>query len=216
MTNRSFKLSVLILCTALIVIVIISQRELPAVVQTNLERIPMEIGGYLAEEAFFSDEVYKELNADKHLYRHYIDATGEQIDLYIGYYGTAKGGRTPHNPYACLPSQGWGILDTGVISLKVDYAPEGVVLNYVISGKDNVNKYMLHWYQSARTKVLDSGIKRNIQRFLGKIVHNRNDGAYVQVSLTKTGTNGVEFPEELEQFAQDVLNLLPSYWPEEQ
>ena len=162
------------------------------------------------------DACFEELNADKHVYRHYTDSAGGQVDLYIGYYGTAKGGRTPHNPYACLPSQGWAILDTGVISMQTGYAPDGVTLNYMISTNKNINKYMIHWYQSARTKVLDSGIKRNVQRFIGKITHNRNDGAYVQVSTTRTVPADEEVPEELTQFAQNILNLLPEYWPEEQ
>ena len=216
MTNKSFSVSVLLLLIATAVIVIISQREAPAVIRTNLERIPMQIADYASVEDSFSDAVYEELNADKHVYRHYTDSAGGQVDLYIGYYGTAKGGRTPHNPYACLPSQGWAILDTGVISMQTGYATDGVTLNYMISTNKNINKYMIHWYQSARTKVLDSGIKRNIQRFIGKIAHNRNDGAYVQVSTTRIVPADKEVPEELTQFAQNILNLLPEYWPEEQ
>ena len=140
MTNKSFSVSVLLLLIATAVIVIISQREAPAVIRTNLERIPMQIADYASVEDSFSDAVYEELNADKHVYRHYTDSAGGQVDLYIGYYGTAKGGRTPHNPYACLPSQGWAILDTGVISMQTGYATDGVTLNYMISTNKNINK----------------------------------------------------------------------------
>jgi len=215
MTNKSFSLSSLLLLTASAAIVIVLQRDVPAVIRTNLEQIPMQIAGYTASEDFFSDSVYEELNADKHVYRHYTDSVGRQVDLYIGYYGTAKGGRTPHNPYACLPSQGWAILDIGEIVIRTNYAPEGVSLNYVISRNGNITKYIIHWYQSVRTKVLDSGLKRNIQRFVGKIIHNRNDGAYVQVSTTRVAA-AESLPEELTQYAQNILNLLPEYWPEEQ
>lgn len=216
MTNKSFSLSVLILLISTAAIMMVTLRDVPAVIRTNLEQIPMQIAGYSAVEDFFSDAVYEELNADKHVYRHYTDSAGEQLDLYIGYYGTAKGGRTAHNPYACLPSQGWAILDTGVISMQTNYAPSGVSLNYVISTNNSINKYMIHWYQSARTKVLDSGVKRNVQRFVGRIVHNRNDGAYVQVSTTRLGSVDEELPEDLTKFAQKILDLLPEYWPEEQ
>lgn len=214
MTNKSFSLSVLLLLIATAVNVIMSQRGIPAVIRTNLEQIPMQIADYTSVEDYFSDAVNKELNADKHVYRHYTNPAGGQIDLYIGYYGTAKGGRTPHNPYACLPSQGWSILNTGKIVIRTNYALDGVSLNYMISRSGNINKYMVHWYQSARTKVLDSGFKRNIQRFIGKIVHNRNDGAYVQVSTTRIEA-AEKLPKELTQFAQIILNLLPEYWPEE-
>jgi EpsI family protein len=215
MTNKSFSLSVIIILVAIASIVIVSKRDDPVVIRTNLEKMPMKIAGYSAKEDFFSDAVYDELNADKHVYRHYTNSSGGQIDLYIGYYGTARGGRTPHNPYACLPSQGWSILDTGKIVIQTNYAPGSVSLNYAVSSSENYKKYMIHWYQSARTKVLDSGFKRNVQRFVGKILQNRNDGAYVQVSIIRM--EAVEdLPGELTQFAQNILNLLPEYWPEEQ
>lgn len=216
MINKSFVLSVLVLMAAIAIIVLTSQRRVPRVIRTNLEDIPMKINGYAAAEDFFSDAVYKELNADAYVYRHYTNPAGEKVTLYIGYYGTAKGGRTPHNPYACLPSQGWAILDSGVISIPTRYAPGGVTLNYLISEKNNMVKYMLHWYQSAGTKVLDSGLKRNIQRFIGRLVYNRNDGAYIQVSMSRVGSPVKVIPRQLIQFTQAILNLLPEYWPEEE
>jgi EpsI family protein len=86
----------------------------------------MEIAGFKATEDSFSDAVYKELNADMHVYRHYRSDDGRQVDLYIGYYGTAKGGRTPHNPYGCLPGAGWGIVEDQRIDLIVDNYPDSI------------------------------------------------------------------------------------------
>ena len=57
MTNKSFSLSILLLFTASMAIVIVLQREVPAVIRTNLEQIPMQIAGYTATEDFFSDGV---------------------------------------------------------------------------------------------------------------------------------------------------------------
>ena len=78
----------------------------------------MDIAGYKATEDFVTDSVYKELNADKYVYRHYLSSDGKQVDLYIDYYGAAKGGRTGHNSYSCLPGAGWGIIDSHKIRLK--------------------------------------------------------------------------------------------------
>jgi hypothetical protein len=107
MSKKAFFISFVILLAAITSIFLISRRGEPVVVKTNLENLPMEIAGYKATDVFFSKAVYDELNADKHVYRHYRSSDGQQVDLYIGYYGTAKGGRTGHNPYACLPSSGW-------------------------------------------------------------------------------------------------------------
>lgn len=215
MSNRSFIFSIIILFATGVAVIIITNRGKPSVVSTNLEKIPMSIAGYIAVEDFLSKKVYKELNADKHVYRHYFSPAGQKIDLYIGYYGTAKGGRTPHNPYGCLPSQGWAIMDTGKFFVRTIYAPDGVYINYIISKNNDLYKYVVHWYQSAATKVLDSGLKQNIQRFRGSIFYNRNDGAYIQISKTTINTNIENEKKLILFFAKHVLNLLPNYWPDE-
>jgi EpsI family protein len=194
---------------------VIANRGEPVVVKTNLENIPMEIGGYKATEDFFSDAVNKELNADKHVYRHYQDDSGNVIDLYIGYYGTAKGGRTPHNPYGCLPGAGWGIVDANITSLRADYYPEGVPVNYVLALKDGSYNVMLHWYQSGKTKVISGGIQQNIKRFTGKVLANRDDGAFVRISAVSNKDHLENTKDQLIPFAEKVLNLLPKYWPVE-
>ena len=216
MANRVFAFSIAILLATSAIVFALAERDTPIVIKTNLENIPIDVAGYSAVEDYFSDTVYKELNADKHVYRHYLSPEGQEIDLYIGYYGTAKGGRTPHNPYSCLPSQGWAIVDTGKFLLKTTYSPNGVYLNYMGSKKNNLYKYIIHWYHSARAKVLDTGVKQNIHRFTGRIFHNRNDGAYIQISKITTEANMEKEKKLINSFAEHVLNLLPGYWPEEQ
>ena len=87
--------------------------------------------------------------------------------------------------------------------------------DYVVAHKDGVNNVLLHWYQSDGTKVLSNGFQQNIQRFVGRILHNRNDGAYVQVSAFTTGDDVASTRLRLKDFAREVLNLLPEYWPVE-
>jgi len=215
MSNKSFYISLILLLATITVVFLISRRGEPVVVATNLENLPMEISGFKATEDFFSEVVYKELNADKHVYRHYRSEDGRQVDLYIGYYGTAKGGRTGHNPYACLPGAGWGIIDRDKIKLKADYHPNGVEVNYILSQKGTAYEVVLHWYQSDRDKILATGIQQNIQRFLGRVLYNRNDGAFVRVSAF-TNQEHIEETKKLTKFyAEKILALLPNYWPVE-
>lgn len=215
MNNKSFFISLITFFLTIVFVAVISKRGEPVVAQTNLEKIPMEIGGYKATEDSFPEAVLKELNADKHVYRHYQDDSGNVIDLYIGYYGTAKGGRTPHNPYGCLPGAGWGIIDNKRISLKAAYYPEGVPVNYILALKDDSYNVVLHWYQSAKTKVISGGIQQNIKRFTGRVIINRDDGAFVRVSVFSNQKNLQNAKDRLAPFAEKVLNLLPQYWPVE-
>jgi len=213
MNNRSFLISVTILVIAIVLVILISQRGEPVVVKTNLENLPMEIAGYKGTEDFFPDSVYKELNADRHVYRHYRSADGKQVDLYIGYYGTAKGGRTGHNPYGCLPGAGWGILDSGQMILKTNNYPNGILVNYILARKAETYESVLHWYQSAGNKVLSTGIQQNIERFIGRVFYNRNDGAFVRVSVFGKEEHLKEASLLVNSFAAKVLDILPEYWP---
>lgn len=216
MSNKTFYTSILILLTTIALVVLVSRRGEPIVVKTNLENLPMEIDSYRAKEDFFPDKVYKELNADRHVYRHYRNTDGKQVDLYIGYYGTAKGGRTPHNPYGCLPGAGWGIVDSKQVSLKANNYPRGISVNYILARKGETYETVLHWYQSAGNKVLSTGIQQNIERFIGRVFYNRNDGAFVRVSVFGKEEYLKEANSLAKSFAEKVLDLLPNYWPIEQ
>lgn len=220
MNSRFFSLVFILLLLALTGVVLFEKRPVPRVVRTNLENLPMKIGGYTGVKDSFPDSVYKELNADKHVYRHYTDQSGNQVSLYIGYYGTAKGGRTPHNPYACLPSAGWAILDSGLTSVTVAGAGHSSVskiykVNYILAGKDDMYETVFHWYQSDHDKVLATGIQQNLLRFWGRVVHNRNDGAFVRVTALTSKGKIAEAKARSKRFAEMILALLPKYWPEE-
>lgn len=216
MFHKSFGVSLTILLVTIAIVGLISRRGEPVVVKTNLGNLPMEIAGYKATEDFFPDSVYKELNADRHVYRHYRNSDGEQIDLYIGYYGTAKGGRTPHNPYGCLPGAGWGIVNSKQVSLKTNNYPNGISVNYVLARKGETYETVLHWYQSAGSKVLSTGIQQNIERFIGRVFYNRNDGAFVRISVFGKEEYLKDGNLLAKSFAEKILDLLPKYWPLEQ
>lgn len=214
-SSNTFIISAVGMLVTLALVGFISIRPEPVVVRTNLGDLPMEIAGYSGTEDAFPESVYRELNADKHVYRHYRSGDGSQLDLYVGYYGTAKGGRTGHNPYACLPGAGWAIVDSGKVRIRQSSQSSGVEVNYVQAGRDGVNTFMVHWYQTAGTTVMSTGIQQNMERFWGRLVRNRNDGAFVQVSTRVSDDQVANAGTKVRNFAGLVLQLLPQYWPVE-
>ncbi len=215
MKSKSLILAAVLLLVTLFSASMIASRTPPEIVQMNLDNLPMEINGYKAVEARHPESVYEVLNADKHVYRHYVGDQGKQLDLYIGYYGTAKGGRSSHLPEGCLPGAGWGIVERSDIMVPMDGASQGPALNYILSRKSHQYQCMIHWYQSAGDKILSSGIQMNIQRFIGRVFHNRNDGAFVQVSRIVASHEIDQAKEEIAQFSGHIVSLLPEYWPVE-
>jgi len=215
MKNKSFTITALLFLITISAATAIEARKVPVVVQTNLENIPIRIGPYTGTNDVFAQSVYDELNADKHVYRHYQSPDGRVIDLYIGYYGTAKGGRTGHNPYACLPGAGWGIVKDEKVDIYVPYKNEQAQVNYTTTLKGDVYNVMLHWYHSAGTETLDSGFKRNIHRFISRVTKNRNDGAFIQVSMQSQKGQVEQDFSLIKEFAEQVIAVLPEYWPVE-
>jgi len=47
------------------------------------------------------------------------------------------------------------------------------------------------------------------------IFRNRNDGAFVRITLLADKKDGGAAKKRAELFAEQVLNLLPNYWPVE-
>jgi EpsI family protein len=211
LTNRPFIISLAVFCLSIAATFAVESRGTPVVVKTNLENLPMRIEGYHATEDSFSEGVYRELNADKHVYRHYRSPDGKEIDLYIGYYGTAKGGRTGHNPNACFSGAGWALVDSTKVSLGRPRDPE---VNRLVTYKSGTYEVVLHWYQCAG-KVVSTGWRQNIYRFLGLLFHNRNDGAFVRVSVATDRQHLGQATDTAKAFAERVVALLPQYWPEE-
>ena len=213
-SNKAFFISIAIMTVTLTLLGFISVRSTPVVISTNLERLPMMIEGYSAIEDSFPDAVYRELNADMHVYRHYSDNIGTPLDLYIGYYGTAKGGRTGHNPFGCLPGAGWAIVESKEAVIGNSSTKLGTEVNYVRARKDGMNTIMLHWYQSGE-KVMSTGLRQNMERFWGRLLHNRNDGAFVRISAQVPDDLVAVADTNLLFFAGRVLKLLPEHWPTE-
>lgn len=91
----------------------------------------------------------------------------------------------------------------------------GVDVNYILARKGDTYFTALHWYQSAGNKVLANGIQQNIHRFVDRLLNNRNDGAFVRVSLFSAEGEIHESKSLGVTFATETMNLLPDYWPEE-
>ena len=106
-----------------------------------------------------------------------------------------------------ISDSNWG---AGILIISIVY------VNYILARKGAVYETVLHWYQSDGSRVFATGIQQNIRRFIGKVINNRNDGAFVRISALSSESHIEESKALVEFFAQKALNLLPKYWPVEQ
>jgi len=186
------------------------------VIEKNLDKLPYRIGNYIGMDMKMEDGVVKELDTDVYIFRRYVKEQDEEITLYIGYYGTRKGGRTGHNPNACYPGGGWAIIDESRAKVPVlfDGKDRMITVNLLKVKKGNITQLVCHWYQSSGDKVLSSGIGQNLQRFKTKILYNRDDGAFIRVSAPVTQSLSYS-KNRLDSFIKKLYPLIVKYWPEE-
>jgi len=215
--NRSLIVSSILLIVGIFLIQMISLRGFVSVVEKKLNALPLVIKGWKSVDIPMGKMVVKELDADVYLNRIYskTQSKASKIALYIGYYGTQKGGRTGHNPNACLPSQGWTILEEikRPVKLSVDrfHEQEENLIRLLVK-LDGNKKLIYHWYQTKGGIILISGIQQNLNRFWSRIFYNRNDGAFIQVSIPVLGS--IESAEDMvKEFVKELYPLLIEFWP---
>jgi len=188
------------------------------VVAKNIDKFPYKIGDYLGADIRMEAEVIKELNTDVYIFRRYVDELDEEINLYIGYYGTKKGGRTGHNPSACYPGSGWSIHKKSKKEISVILHGEEKIMavnSMQISKQESSDRLVYHWYQSNGGVVLSSGIEQNLYRFKSRILYNRNDGGFIRVSTPMT--RSLSYAEKRAQsFIKQIFPLITNYWPKEE
>lgn len=217
MMKNSYWISLFLIIAAAVIVKNMNTGSDVVVRNTNLEDIPLIIGDMEGYDIPLGESVRQELDPDVYVYRDYRTSNGGTVNLYIGYYGTRKGGRTGHTPYGCYPGAGWGISQDSKDDVTVELTGQrrDITVNVTTVKKGDARQLVYHWYQSKGGVVLASGFHQNIHRFKTRLLHNRNDGAFIRVTTDVVGDNS-EAMDQAERFIWHLYPLLVEFWPEEQ
>lgn len=188
-------------------------RPKPVVDATPLDGLPTRIGAWQSVEIPLEPGVETLLRADKHIQRRYEHPTGELIWLYLGYYGTTRGGRPEHTPWGCYTGAGWAIESHRVL----DASPrDGLRVNEMLVQRDGYRRLVHFWYRSHRATGIVGGLDQNLDRLVGRLVHGRADGALVRVSTPlRSPDDQVPARSRLFSFEVQLDPLLAEHWPVE-
>ena len=176
-----------------------------------LPSLPMKIGVYHSEEIPLEEMVESVLRADFNLQRVYYSADSI-VWLYVGYYGTTRGGRPEHTPRGCYTGAGWGIESARTLSV----IPNGELrVNEYLVEQDGERRLVHFWYRSARRTGMLGGWDQNIDRFLGRLTAGRADGALIRISTQLEGDDEISARGRLLGFASVLDPLIAERWPTE-
>ena len=124
-------------------------------------------------------EVRATLGADDYVNRTYLNAAGQPVSLYVGYYASQRQGDTIHSPQNCLPGAGWQPIEGGPAPLNVQ--PRGIVVNRYVIQKGIERQIVLYWYQG-RGRVVANEYANRFWLMFDAAVRHRSNGALVRVA----------------------------------
>ncbi len=192
---------------------LISMRPVPTLIKSKLNTFPMKISNFVGNNLYLPDFVIDILKPDSYVYRIYSDNKGHNFVLFIAYFGTAKGGRTGHNPYACLLGSGWNLINISKVKITPPGYNKPVKINFILSKKGLTYLISMYWYQVKKNQVISTGLDLNIYRFKNMLLHGRCAGIYVLI-FSPTPKKDISKTEELtKRFAGIIISKLPNYWP---
>jgi EpsI family protein len=178
-----------------------------------LNTLPMTLGSWSGESVPLDTGVERMLNADFNLQRAYRGPEGDQlIWLYVGYYGTRRGGRPEHVPSECYPSSGWTIEHSRTVAIDPDR--DFRANEYVVSRRGE--RRLVHfWYRSSRRTGMLDDLSLRLDHLGGRLRGGRADGALVRLSAPLAPGREAEARAHLVAFARDLDPLLAGRWPRE-
>ncbi len=178
-----------------------------------LAGLPRTAGSWRSVDMPVDSAVESVLHADFNLQRAYFSRPGgDPVWVYVGYYGTERGGRPEHVPRGCYTGAGWDIESAHIVGAQGD---SGRRLNEYRVERAQERQLVHFWYRSARRTGIVGGIDQRLDQILGRIQTGRADGALVRLS-TRLGPQGEsEARARLFALGNELDGQLGRYWPVE-
>jgi EpsI family protein len=186
----------------------------PALVPSpqTLAELPFELGSYRGVDSPVGQNVEDMLRADFNVQREYLHPLGQVVWVYVGYYGTERGGTPEHTPQACYAAHGWQILEEETVSIDAARGLRGV--EYLVESRGQ-RQLVLFWYRSYRATGLGSTLALQLDHVVGKLREGRGDGALVRLSTPLLGVDRDAARGMLVAFARELEPELAETWPSE-
>ncbi len=174
--------------------------------------LPTSLNGWTAIDVEIDQDVADMLQADANLQRVYQHPHGDWVYVYIGYYGTERGGAPEHTPEVCYPAQGWTVVRQERIRLG---GPRGLFAQEFVVEKGGERRLVHFWYRTRSATGITSTAALQLRNFWGRLTSNRGDGALVRLSTPIQQGDLEAARRMLSTMDTAVDTALDDVWPEE-
>jgi EpsI family protein len=155
-------------------------------------------------------ELVKGLELDEYANQSYSNGR-ETIFLYIGYYLSKKKLGAAHDPLVCFPGQGWVPSDKreGKVILDTD-RDSSLSYSSMIVQRGLQREFILYWFQSYDQTASNTFSQKTIS-LRQRILRQREDNAFVRISIPIGDKSSEECREGLTQFIQSFYPVFLKY-----
>jgi EpsI family protein len=136
---------------------------------------------HLVHDYPMDDRIVEVLKLDDYLFRSY-GRDDKLVNLYVGYYRTAKKVGAAHDPLVCFQGQGWEISnrESGEYSLRRN-ANLKISYSSMIAERQGERELIVYWFQ-ANSKATASTQSQKIALVMDKFSGKSEDNAFVRIS----------------------------------
>lgn len=177
-----------------------------------LAHLPLQMGDWRGRDIPLAGTVEEILDADFHVQRLYETGREPPVMLYVGYYGTTRGGRPEHTPRGCYVGAGWGIERSESVAFDPS-DPSSSATEYLVERR-GARQLVLYWYRSYRRTGMTDGLMLSWDRLAGRLTSGRSDGALIRLATPLLSPSD-DARKRLTAFAQHLDPLLGDHWPRE-
>ncbi len=176
-----------------------------------LDLFPLQLGRWRGGDEPLESRIVEAVGVDDYLSRVYRNASGNAVQIYIGYYKSQKTGDTIHSPKNCLPGGGWLPVSSG--SLTFSPAPgDRVTANEYVVEKGLDMDLVIYWYQ-LQGRAVESEYWAKVWMVIDAMTRHRTDGALVRICVPMTRGKTAAIDQGV-AFAQLVYPHLAEFVPE--
>ena len=170
--------------------------------------VPLAFGGWIGRDAPPLDPaIARVLAADQYVHRYYgIAGRGSEIadvEIDIAYYARPQAGAAMHSPLACLPGNGWQVVESNRTPLALQERSADVRRLIVHRGTDRLA--MAYWFQNRGT-VIGNEYAQRLQLLRNGLTGRPTDAALVRVMARDTADGRAA----LHRFTLDLAPRLAS------
>lgn len=176
----------------------------------TLAAIPYQLDGWRGRDLPVEDAVESMLRADHNVLRVYLHPLGDVVWVYVGYYGTSRGGTPEHTPRQCYAAQGWEMESLGRVTVD---STRRLEVNEVRVEQGGDARLVHYWFRSYRRTGIASTLALHLDHVAGRLLDGRADGALVRLSTPLADGDVQSARLRLMAVARALEPEIEAHWP---